>query len=96
MALRSWYFCDRIILNWTFVIWPFCEGGSPARPEWAARRKFRSGQLGTVHWLARYGYEHRRCEGDAEMRVEGARHSRGAGDVPEDISPRSAKTRLMP
>ena len=32
----------------------------------------------------------------ADMRVEGARHPRGAGDVPEDISPGSAETRLTP
>ena len=39
------------------------------QPGWAARRKFRNGQLGTRHWLAKYGYEHRRCEGDGEMDV---------------------------
>ena len=32
----------------------------------------------------------------ADMRVEGARHPRGAGDVPEDISPGGAETRLTP
>ena len=28
---------------------------APPRPEWAARRKYRSGALGTVHWLTRCG-----------------------------------------
>ena len=37
---------------------------------WAARRKFRSGTLGSKHWAGRYGYEHRRCEGDADMHVD--------------------------
>ncbi|EOD37214.1 hypothetical protein EMIHUDRAFT_252153 [Emiliania huxleyi CCMP1516] len=39
-------------------------------PGWAAPRKFRSGSLGSRHWLGRFGYEHRRCEGDADMHVE--------------------------
>ena len=29
---------------------------APPRPEWAARRKYRSGTLGTVHWLTRRGH----------------------------------------
>ena len=41
-----------------------------AAPEWAARRKFRSGALGTKHWAGRFGYEHRRCEGDTDMHVD--------------------------
>ena len=36
---------------------------------WGARRKFRSGALGSKHWCGKFGYEHRRCEGDADMRV---------------------------
>ena len=41
-----------------------CEAG------WSARRKFRSGALGSRHWLGKYGYEHRRCEGDGDMNVD--------------------------
>ena len=41
-----------------------------ARPEWAARRRFRLGELGTRHYLAPWGYEHRRTESDADMRVD--------------------------
>lgn len=49
-----------------------CSGGgsdgnvsgtlSAAAPEtgWAARQRFRNGNLGARHWLSRYGYEHRR------------------------------------
>eukprot|EP00965_Chrysotila_dentata_P022886 758663-Pleurochrysis_carterae.AAC.1 len=44
-----------------------------AEPGWAARRKYRNGSLGSTHWLARYGYEHRRCEGDADMNVANSR-----------------------
>ena len=40
------------------------------REEWGARRKFRSGALGSKHWAGRFGYEHRRCENDDDMRVE--------------------------
>ena len=40
------------------------------RPEWRARRKFRSNALGSRHWLGKFGYEHRRSEGDADMHVE--------------------------
>ena len=29
---------------------------APPQPEWAARRKYRSGTLGTVHWLTRCGH----------------------------------------
>ena len=29
---------------------------APPQPEWAARRKYRSGTLGTVHWLTRRGH----------------------------------------
>jgi len=41
----------------------------PIEPGWAARRKYRTGALGSKHFLGRYGYEHRRCEGDAPMDV---------------------------
>jgi hypothetical protein len=40
------------------AFWLECEPGvavAPPRPEWAARRKYRSGTLGTVHWLTRCG-----------------------------------------
>jgi tRNA U38,U39,U40 pseudouridine synthase TruA len=54
---------------------PPCVGAAPLVPAppleaWAARRRFRSGALGARHWLARYGYEHRRSEGDLDMRVD--------------------------
>lgn len=38
--------------------------------KWAARRKFRSGALGSKHWLGKFGYEHRRTGGDDDMKVE--------------------------
>ena len=45
--------------------------GEPVHAEqsWGARRKFRYGKLGSRHWLGKFGYEHRRCEGDADMDV---------------------------
>ena len=39
------------------------------RPEWAARRRFRLGQLGSRHWLGDYGYEHKRTHSQKDMRV---------------------------
>ena len=46
----------------------------PAQPEWAARRRFRASagrEHGlSSHWLGAYGYEHRRTEGDEDMRVD--------------------------
>jgi hypothetical protein len=44
----------------------------PPQPGWAARRKYRNGSLGSRNWLGKYGYEHRRCESDAEMDVSGS------------------------
>eukprot|EP00966_Prymnesium_polylepis_P042779 994144-Prymnesium_polylepis.1 len=46
------------------------EGLAAAEPEWRAGRRYRNGALGSKHWLGKYGYEHRRCEGDAAMNVE--------------------------
>ena len=43
---------------------------APPQASWAARKRFRSGALGARHWLSRYGYEHRRSEGDLDMRVD--------------------------
>ena len=40
-----------------------------AKEEWKAPRKFRSGKLGSNHFLGRYGYTHRRTEGDVDMNV---------------------------
>ena len=42
----------------------------PVSTAWGARRKFRSGALGSRHWAGKYGYEHRRCEGDEDMNVD--------------------------
>ena len=42
----------------------------PVSTAWGARRKFRSGALGSKHWAGKYGYEHRRCEGDEDMNVD--------------------------
>ena len=42
----------------------------PPEDRWAARRRFRNGTLGSKHWLGRYGYEHRRSEGDMDMNVD--------------------------
>ena len=36
---------------------------------WKAPRKYRSGKLGSSHFLGRYGYTHRRTAGDADMSV---------------------------
>lgn len=48
--------------------WMFDDGGvrelADVRPHYRAERKFRNGSLGTKHFLARYGYRHRRTEGD--------------------------------
>ena len=43
---------------------------APPEEGWAARKRFRNGTLGSKHWLARYGYEHRRSEGDLDMHVD--------------------------
>ena len=40
------------------------------KPQWAARARFRNGKLGCKHTLALYGYEHRRTQNDADMRVD--------------------------
>ena len=41
-----------------------------AEEGWAARKRFRNGALGSKHWLSRFGYEHRRSEGDMDMSVD--------------------------
>ena len=41
-----------------------------AEEGWAARKRFRNGLLGSKHWLSKYGYEHRRSEGDLDMKVD--------------------------
>ena len=41
-----------------------------AEDGWAARKRFRNGALGSKHWLSRFGYEHRRSEGDMDMSVD--------------------------
>ena len=38
-------------------------------PEWQCRRRWRNGSLGFVHWASRYGYEHRRHEGEQQMNI---------------------------
>ena len=51
-----------IINRWSMivVVWPvihkYDTGGG-------------AGDLGVPHWLARWGYTHRRCEGDGQMAV---------------------------
>ena len=53
---------------------PSPAGPEPAQPEWAERRRFRASagrEHGlSSHWLGAYGYEHRRTEGDEDMRVD--------------------------
>ncbi len=44
----------------------------PTCAEWRARRKYRTGALGGRHFLSSFGYEHRRCEGDAPMMIADA------------------------
>ncbi|CAE7813507.1 unnamed protein product [Symbiodinium sp. KB8] len=41
----------------------------PPQPEWQCRRRWRNGSLGFVHWASRYGYEHRRHEGEQHMNI---------------------------
>ena len=41
-----------------------------AEAGWAAARRYRTGVLGTRHWLSKYGYEHRRCDGDGALRLD--------------------------
>lgn len=45
--------------------------GVPCEPQegWAARRRWRSGALGCSHWASRYGYEHKRHDGEQTMNV---------------------------
>ena len=42
----------------------------PPEPDWASRRRFRTGELGCKHWLSKFGFEHRRSEGNLDMRVD--------------------------
>ncbi|KAL7466106.1 hypothetical protein ACHAXS_006409, partial [Conticribra weissflogii] len=48
--------------------WLFKEGTSyelaDVQPHYPTKRKYRNGKLGSKHFLARYGYRHRRTEGD--------------------------------
>eukprot|EP00949_MAST-11_sp_MAST-11-sp1_P001252 g1252.t1 len=46
---------------------------APPQEEWSARIRFRNGGLGARHWLAPYGYEHRRTHSDIDMRVNNSR-----------------------
>lgn len=50
----------------------------PAKPNFAAPRKFRNGKLGSKHALGKYGYQHRRTHGDvyhgSDMSVSGSVH----------------------
>ena len=41
----------------------------PPEPAWQCRRRWRNGSLGFVHWACRYGYEHRRHEGEQQMNI---------------------------
>lgn len=51
-----------------------------AEPHFAAPRRFRNGRLGSRHFLGKYGYRHRRTEGDnynglsSDMNVSGSMH----------------------
>lgn len=42
----------------------------PTNGAWQARRRFRDGTLGSRHALSAYGYEHRRTEGDGDVRSD--------------------------
>eukprot|EP00929_Paragymnodinium_shiwhaense_P073411 TRINITY_DN37397_c0_g1_i2.p1 TRINITY_DN37397_c0_g1~~TRINITY_DN37397_c0_g1_i2.p1 ORF type:complete len:367 (+),score=49.75 TRINITY_DN37397_c0_g1_i2:291-1391(+) len=47
------------------------ESRAKAGLTWArARRKWRSGELGCVHWASRYGYEFRRHDGEVTMNTD--------------------------
>lgn len=43
---------------------------TPPKSEWQARRRFRDGSLGSRHALSAYGYEHRRTEGEGDVRSD--------------------------
>ena len=67
----------------------------PSEAGWSAARKFRSGALGSRHWCGKYGYEHRRCEGDDDMSVDGSVEiifAAGALDVTDRASEFAAAT----
>jgi tRNA U38,U39,U40 pseudouridine synthase TruA len=42
----------------------------PPKGGWQARRRFRDGSLGSRHALSAYGYEHRRTEGEGDVRSD--------------------------
>jgi hypothetical protein len=52
----------------------------PSQPGFAAPRRYRNGKLGSRHFLGKYGYRHRRTEGQeyqglsADMNVSGSMH----------------------
>ena len=52
----------------------------PAEPGFAAPRRYRNGKLGSRHFLGKYGYRHRRTEGEqyqgktTDMNVSGSMH----------------------
>jgi hypothetical protein len=67
---------------------PFCRiwiddddlPAATAQPQFAAPRRYRNGKLGSRHFLGKYGYMHRRTEGDryngtlTDMNVSGSEH----------------------
>ena len=52
----------------------------PTKQEFKAPRRYRNGKLGSMHFLGKYGYMHRRTHGDkhhgreGDMNVQGSRH----------------------
>lgn len=57
-----------------------CLEPLPTEAQYKAPRRFRNGKLGSKHYLANYGYMHRRTHGDrhagrkGDMNVQGSRH----------------------
>lgn len=56
------------------------DRAAPARPHYAAPRRYRNGKLGSRHFLGKWGYRHRRTEGQryngtsTDMNVNGSMH----------------------
>lgn len=54
--IRKWLFLDEVDCKYYKL--------EDAKSHYKPPRKFRNGKLGSKHFLARYGYRHRRTEGD--------------------------------
>eukprot|EP00971_Amphidinium_carterae_P107773 2134119-Amphidinium_carterae.1 len=58
-----------------FLVGPLAATLQPAPStdqKWGARRRWRNGSLGRPHWAAKYGYEHKRHDGEKAMHTGGS------------------------